>query len=309
MIDIKPFKIFEINLFYLIIGVLLLTIGAFSQHSEIYRGLLITEYLLVLLPTILFLKFKGYKLKNVLRLNKLTIKQIILIPGIVILLYPVALFFNLIILTILSYFDIYITQPVPIPQNSTDFLIGIFIIAISAGICEETMFRGLVMRGYERLGIKKAIVISSVLFGLFHFNIANLFGPIILGIVFGYIVWKTDSLFAGIIAHITNNAFSLSMSYLLTKININNNVNTDIVKESLNVTTFIVFLIFIGIIALFTGSIGMLLLKILPNTNKKYNLNKDFDVINKISIKEYIPIIVLLLMYIYMSFRIISVYS
>lgn len=307
MIDIKPLKIFEINLFYLIIGALLLTIGAFSQHSEIYSGLLITEYLLVLLPTILFLKFKGYNIKNVLRLSKLTIKQIILIPGIVILFYPVALFLNLIILTILSYFDIFITQPVPIPQSNTEFLIGIFIIAISAGICEEVMFRGLVMRGYEKLGVRKAVVISAVLFGLIHFNIANLLGPIFLGIVFGYIVWKTDSLFAGIIAHITNNAFSLSMSYMLTKLSINSNVNTDVVNESLNVTTFMALLIFIGILALFTGSIAMLLLKILPS-KRNYKYEKDVNIINKISIKEYIPVIVLLLIYIYMSYKIITAY-
>ncbi len=77
-------SIFETNIFYLIIGVLLLFLGGLVQSKEIYLGLIITEYLIILLPTITYLKARGYSLKKVLKLNKISAKEVALIFLIVI---------------------------------------------------------------------------------------------------------------------------------------------------------------------------------------------------------------------------------
>ena len=71
----KP-GIFEANNIYLMLGLALLYVGYLVQSREIITGLLITEYILIFLPNIVYLKFRGYSLKGVLRLNPISFKQI-----------------------------------------------------------------------------------------------------------------------------------------------------------------------------------------------------------------------------------------
>ena len=170
----------EVNLVYLVLGFALLIIGYLVQSKEIYSGLLITEYIIILLPNILFLKLRGYELKRVLRLNSISFMQFIFIFLIMIFAYPVAIFLNAIFLAIINSFSSALPTSIPIPTTTIEYLIGLFVIAIAPGICEEVMFRGTMMSAYDTLGYKKSILITAILFGLFHFNIMNLIGPIFL---------------------------------------------------------------------------------------------------------------------------------
>ena len=92
----KSPSILEANVLYLIIALLLITLGASAQYKEVYTGLLITEYLIILAPALFYLKLSGYSLKSNLRLNKISFKQAILVMLIVVFSYPIALFFNFI---------------------------------------------------------------------------------------------------------------------------------------------------------------------------------------------------------------------
>ncbi len=75
------------------------------------------------------------------------------------------------------------------------------------------MFRGVILNAYNKLGYRKSIIITGVLFGLFHFTILNFVGPAILGIIFGIMVYKTNSLYSSIIAHTVNNGIALTIGY------------------------------------------------------------------------------------------------
>ena len=46
-----------------------------------------------------------------------------------------------------------------------------FLVAVLPAIGEEFLHRGIVLQGIKHMGFKKAIVLSSLLFGLVHFNI------------------------------------------------------------------------------------------------------------------------------------------
>ena len=208
----------NVNILFLIVGILLLVVGARVQKNDLYTGVLITEYLLILLPNIAFLKFKKYSLKKVLKLNPLSIKQIVYIFFIMIFAYPVAVFLNFIMLTMVTSISEVMPVGVPIPDNFIDYIIGLFVVAITPGICEEVMFRGTLQSAYSKLGEKKGLIISSVLFGMFHFNLLNLFGPIFLGIVLGIVLIKTNSLYGSILGHVLNNAFAMTIGYLLLKV-------------------------------------------------------------------------------------------
>ncbi|WP_427339736.1 CPBP family glutamic-type intramembrane protease [Caloranaerobacter sp. DY30410] len=290
--------ILGINLFYLSIGIILLVIGSLVQSWDIYKGLIITEYIIILLPVLIYLKVKRQSLKEILRLNKLSLKQILLIPIIVILSYPIGAFLNSIVMIFLSFFGEVKPIPIPIPNNEIELLKGFFVVALSAGICEEVMFRGLIMKGYENLGKWKAIIFSAVLFGFFHFNIQNLLGPIFLGLLFGYIVYKTDSLFASMLAHFTNNAFALFLAFIVNRFDTSSNIQNN-VSLNISYTKILIYgAIFLGAISLVTGIIAVMLLKELPGSDKYTSLSikeKNKDVL---TLSESVPLVVFLIVYI-----------
>lgn len=307
--------ILEVNVIYFAAALLLVFIGAYVQSVNIKSGLLITEYILVLLPVIIILKLKHISLKTFLRVNKLKLKHGLIIVLATLFIYPVAMFFNLIMLTVLSYFGLNV-EPLPIPAANSliEYISLFFIIAISAGICEEVFFRGLLLRVYEEKFKATGIILTAILFGVFHFNLQNLLGPIVLGLVFGYLVNITDSIYAGIIGHIANNGFAVTLMYVSNVLQEKLNKYGDIAPDNtmLNTMQLFVATIMIGIIAAITGVFAYLLIRIIKND---MNINSDQYVDDEnliesiyndqdIAIKEekyifvkYIPILLVVVMY------------
>ena len=72
---------------------------------------------------------------------------------------------------------------------------------------EELLFRGYVFRGLHRgHGPLTAILASSVLFALFHFDLVQGAGVLIVGLAIGWVRQVTGSLLPAIAAHAPNNA-------------------------------------------------------------------------------------------------------
>lgn len=217
MVKLKERSILHANIFYLFTGILFIIFGSIAQSREIYSGLLITEYILILLPSILYIKIKGLSIKKTLKLNRISPKQILYVIGITIFTYPIAIFFNLIVITVLSLFGELNQGMVPIADSAPLFLFSVFVIAITPAICEEVMFRGVIMNAYENISKRKAIIYSAILFGIFHINIQNLVGPVLLGLIFGITVYKTNSIYAGMIGHGINNGIAITIGYFANK--------------------------------------------------------------------------------------------
>jgi membrane protease YdiL (CAAX protease family) len=93
-----------------------------------------------------------------------------------------------------------------IPTRPLQWL-AVVMSAVSAGVCEETGFRGYMQRPIElRHGASSAIAVSSLLFVLVHFTKGwALIGmvPIVLGagVLLGLLAWASNSLIPGIIGH------------------------------------------------------------------------------------------------------------
>ena len=99
-------------------------------------------------------------------------------------------------------------------QEFTDMsknIIGILAIAIIGPIAEEVVFRGAVCRSLLKKGVSTGltVLISAMLFGLIHFNPAQIPFAFVMGLVLGYIYCRTGSLVPTIITHILNNSISV----------------------------------------------------------------------------------------------------
>jgi len=96
------------------------------------------------------------------------------------------------------------------------FLLAFFVIAVIAGIGEELIFRGLIMRKLL-LGTGNphiAIWISAFIFAAIHFQFYGILPRMMLGVLFGYFYLWTGNIRVPIFAHIFNNGFAITIMYL-----------------------------------------------------------------------------------------------
>lgn len=94
---------------------------------------------------------------------------------------------------------------------------AIFALIIVAPLTEEFLFRGLILSGFlQRYGVSKAILWTALLFGAFHLNPWQFGGAFVLGLLFGWLMVRTSSLFLPIFGH----AFVNSLPLLLRNLGI-----------------------------------------------------------------------------------------
>jgi len=80
------------------------------------------------------------------------------------------------------------------------------VVVIGPGIGEELFFRGFVLRSFRADWPGWAAVLgSSVLFGLMHFNLLHSTGAGVIGLYLGYMALRTGSVWPGVVAHGLNN--------------------------------------------------------------------------------------------------------
>lgn len=79
-------------------------------------------------------------------------------------------------------------------------------LAIVPAICEEIAFRGFLFAGLRRKHpVGRAIVVSSVLFGIFHMVPQQMLTASVLGLILGLFVVRSGSIFPAMLFHVTHN--------------------------------------------------------------------------------------------------------
>lgn len=87
----------------------------------------------------------------------------------------------------------------------------VFVLCIFPGFTEEFVLRGLMMDSYKSLGWKAQVVMSGVLFGLFHMNVNQFSYSLFLGMILALAVLITKSIWASVYIHFLNNFISVMM--------------------------------------------------------------------------------------------------
>ena len=77
-------------------------------------------------------------------------------------------------------------------------------VGIAGPVAEELIYRGFVMRRLEKYGSFFAILFSSLLFGIMHGNLAQIFFAAAAGLIFGYLAMEYSIVWS-ILLHILNN--------------------------------------------------------------------------------------------------------
>ena len=116
---------------------------------------------------------------------------------------------------------------------------GIISITIMAPLVEELLFRGAIQGYMLRKGMKplNAILIASAIFGIVHMNPIQIPFAFAIGLIFGWLYYRTGSVVPGIIGHFINNSIACLQMATLTEEEFNTKT-IDLIGE---VPTYLLF--------------------------------------------------------------------
>lgn len=109
-----------------------------------------------------------------------------------------------------------------------EVLITIVLVSVLPAIGEEVLFRGGVARGLKRKNYLFAILMSGLMFSIFHGNAAQTVHQFFIGMVFAYLYFVTGSLLASMFAHLLNNLFAVLFELALANVNITLSLGVEI---------------------------------------------------------------------------------
>lgn len=221
-------KIFNTGLIYFIILTLFVgirvgaSLNAFSflgDWADLALTIFVQVGLLILLPLILHSYLnKATPLKslqdfNIKKVDGKTVLISIAIGFIVFILTIIISFLFSLILSFFGYVGGGASQGI---SSWPEFFNAIILIAILPAIGEEFLHRGFLIHGLGKLGVRKTILYSALLFGLIHMNIGQFFYATIIGVVLGAVAIFSRSIIPAIIVHFMNNAISVYLDFAAT---------------------------------------------------------------------------------------------
>ncbi len=196
-------------IYYVVALIVLFYLGSYLQGQDLGKGLLYTQLLIILFPVLLTLRILKLDQKITLRLQAPRVKEIVLIPFIAI---PAAVLVSLLSQVINQLFPFpkeYLEQISKLFQMKMPVWQQFLIIAVAPGVCEEVLFRGFLMRFFEKNGKIAAVIISAFLFALFHLDPFRFLPVLLLGFLLGYLTIRSGSIYNSMLSHAINNGFAL----------------------------------------------------------------------------------------------------
>jgi len=200
------------GIFYFSIALIVLYyLGSYWQVKDLFSGLVETEIIIIALPVLLILKLLRLKPKEVLRLKTPKWNSFLFIPFIAISAQIIASIISQLINIIFPFPEKYMEALSNLyKMNETPWKVFLAI-ALLPGICEELLFRGFLIRFFEKYSVRWAVVISAILFAVYHLDPFRFIPVLLLGLLLGYLAVRSVSLYASMFAHIINNG----MAFLL----------------------------------------------------------------------------------------------
>ena len=90
------------------------------------------------------------------------------------------------------------------------FWSSFLVIAVFAAIFEEWLYRGMILRGFlTKMKPGAAIIVSALFFAVIHLNPWQALNAFIIGVIMGFVYYKTGCLWLTMLIHFINNGISV----------------------------------------------------------------------------------------------------
>lgn len=222
--------------------VLLIYVGSLVQLKFKMAGLAITQVMIICLP-LLFAYYIKTDFKKTFSLRKINLKQIL--GGILIWMG------GFVLINLITQITLYLfPQNMEVAEALTDAIIikdnlvlNLAIVALMPAICEEIFFRGFIFTSFKgKSSSKIAIITSGILFGFMHMDFLRIIPTSILGIIFAYTVYKSESIFIAMILHFINNSIAVLVSHYPNSELVKMSSFIELDFKSLNIGKFIILI-------------------------------------------------------------------
>lgn len=97
------------------------------------------------------------------------------------------------------------------PDSALGMALYLLTTLVLPPLIEELVYRGILLGSLRQFGDAAAIIISSLLFGLSHGNMAQFPYSFVLGLTMAFFVVKTGSIYTSVFIHFVNNALATFM--------------------------------------------------------------------------------------------------
>lgn len=114
-----------------------------------------------------------------------------------------------------SFMQSTVVNPVQELINNTHIMFNILVISIIGPIFEEVIFRKMLIDRTIKYGARVSIILSAVLFALFHGNLNQFFYAFLMGAFFAYVYVKTGNIIYSIMLHFIINMFGSVISIIV----------------------------------------------------------------------------------------------
>ena len=210
----------------------------FFNTSYGYLILASVMYLVILLTFVFINKNKDNKIIYKPNIKKLLLYVVIAILSFL-LLYPIITIVDSLLV------DLGISlNTIPYELNTPNYFISLISLVILPAICEELLFRGLIFKGLKPYGKVFSIIMTSLIFSLYHMSIDQTIYPFLIGLLLSVIMYKENNILYCIAIHFTNNFLSLTLSYF--------NINLSFNHWTYILIAIILFIAFITTMLYFT---------------------------------------------------------
>ena len=103
-------------------------------------------------------------------------------------------------------------------DNLLELLANLALIALLPALGEELVFRGIVQQQLmRRMAPWAAILLGAAVFSFIHFQFEGFLPRMLLGVLLGWLYWRSQNIWVPVGAHFVNNAFQVVGQYLYSQ--------------------------------------------------------------------------------------------
>lgn len=177
--------------------------GAEGSAVEAYLSMVAVQLFIFILPCVLYIRYRSLDVRETLRVR---------LPSPDKLMFTALCTLLLILLSILSTAlgsggSVYSAVNAPTDPSAAVYFAVCF--ALVPALCEELLFRSIVMSEFQATSVTAAVIISSLYFAMMHFDIKNFPFYFISGLVLSMCAYAANSVLASFIVHLFYNLFAI----------------------------------------------------------------------------------------------------
>ena len=223
-----PVNLYPIFIFIAVILTGLITPDTIGEGENIYLLIVTLEIIALVIPSIIYCHLQGFDYAKGLEIK---IPELGKLPIIFSTLFAM-ISFNILLGLVMSSMGMIsgtgsagTVDSVPADMN----ILGVVIaLAVIPAICEEFVFRSVLMRDYNKYGATFSIIATSVMFAMIHFDLSKLPVYFAGGVLLALSVYVTRSIVCSILIHTLYNVYGIFFESLFWK-SISKNISSPLI--------------------------------------------------------------------------------